>query len=70
MKNKNVKSLLTFALSIIVASSVVADKPVFVALKGLGSGNPFWGAVEKGAREKVSGSYGPAGGGKGRPKDT
>src|SRR5712691_7145104 len=49
----DMKSILGLATVLLMASVGAGAETVLVDMKGPGSGNPFWAAVEAGAREKA-----------------
>ena len=51
---KKMKKLIGLVLAALVCTSMVASaETILLSMKGPGAGNPFWAAVEKGAREKA-----------------
>ncbi len=50
---KQFKKVIGFTLACLVGTSFVASaQTILMSMKGPGAGNPFWAAVEKGARER------------------
>ncbi len=47
------KRVLTLAAALMLSTAFAHAETVVVAMKGPGAGNPFWAAVEEGAREKA-----------------
>ena len=51
---KKMKNLIGLVLAALVCTSMVASaETILLSMKGPGAGNPFWAAVERGARDKA-----------------
>lgn len=51
---KKMKILIGFVFAALVSTSMVASaETILLSMKGPGAGNPFWAAVERGARDKA-----------------
>src|SRR5258707_8847982 len=46
------KKILAFSVGLLLSTSLVHAETVLIDMKGPGSGNPFWAAVEAGAKER------------------
>lgn len=51
---KSISTAVTTALVIGISTGSVAADAILVTMKGPGAGNPFWGAVERGANDKAA----------------